>query len=162
MAAITQARLKELLNYDPETGVFTWRVPRRGVRPNRNAGGVYPKGYAFVSVDGKQYYAHRLAWFYVHGAWPPHDIDHINRIRNDNRLVNLRLATRGQNLQNSSKKSFCSSSIKGVHWTARERRWVARIHVNYKTICLGYFRDLEAAITARKDAEKVYFTHGIC
>ena len=102
--ALTQARVREVLHYDPETGVFTNRVWRGGnSQVGSVAGWTNGSDYVLVSVDGGQYLAHRLAWFYVHGVWPESDIDHRNHITTDNRLVNLRCGSRSQNNCNQIK-----------------------------------------------------------
>lgn len=162
MAKITQARLKELLNYDPETGLFVWRVTRR-VKAGTIAGSEHPTDhYIAIKIDGVLYKAHRLAWFYSFGEWPPNDIDHINRVRTDNRLVNIRLATRGENCQNRKTRADNSSGITGIGWHKRDKKWHAYIGKGKKIKYLGYFDALEDAIAARKEAEKLYFTHSVC
>jgi hypothetical protein len=111
-------------------------------------------GYVRITIDGVQYWAHRLAWFYVHGCWPPHDIDHRDTIRNHNWLRNLRCLTRGQNLQNKRKANANSSSgILGVSWDARKRKWKVGISVNDRTVFVGRFSnklDASAAYKAKK------------
>ena len=99
---ISVARLKEVLGYDAKTGVFVWRYVRKGMSSNRSLVAGMPRkvrGYRYIRIDGQLYAAHRLAWLYIHGRWPVDQIDHINGIRDDNRLVNLREATNGQNQQ---------------------------------------------------------------
>ena len=98
---ITQARLKELLRYDPETGVFTWRATGKGRRLNRQAGTVQATGYLTITIDWRIHLAHRLAFLYVVGDWPPNEIDHIDGDQSNNRWCNLRPATRSQNMANS-------------------------------------------------------------
>ena len=100
---LTQARLKELLYYDQKTGIFTWKESRRCVKKDDVSGTLDSKGYVIIMVDRIRYKAHRLAWFYIYGVWPKNDIDHINTIRHHNFIVNLREATRGENLQNQTK-----------------------------------------------------------
>ena len=97
---ITAERLRELLHYDAETGVFRWKVRpyRTSIQSGTVAGMIYA-GYRRIRVDGQMYQAHRLAWFYIHGHWPVNLIDHKNTIRDDNRLSNLREATRAENVQ---------------------------------------------------------------
>jgi len=87
---LTQERLKELLSYDPETGAFTWLLSPGPKRKGEQAGSQHHSGYRFVKLDGKMYAEHRIAFLYVHGYFPEGDVDHINRIRNDNRPDNLR------------------------------------------------------------------------
>jgi len=162
MAAITQARLKELLNYDPETGIFTWRVNRRATQGSK-AGARHPtQGYIAIKIDSVLYRAHRLAWLYVYGVWPPNDIDHINRVRDDNRLSNLRLATRAQNCQNRRIRSDNVTGTTGVCRYKKTQKWRAYIMIRKRQKELGVYDSLAAAILSRKIAEKVYFTHGIC
>jgi hypothetical protein len=98
---LTQQRLHELLHYDPSTGAFTWRVaPNRRIIAGSVAGVTETNGYRRIRIDGRQYGAHRLAWLYMHGEFPPNDIDHINRTRDDNRSTNLRAVTRKENMTN--------------------------------------------------------------
>ncbi len=161
MAKLTQARLKELLNYDPETGLFVWRVTRR-VRAGTIAGSKHPtQHYISIKIDGVLHKAHRLAWLYSYGVWPPNDIDHINRVRTDNRLINIRLATRAENCQNRRMRSDNSSGITGISWRKRDKKWDVRIGLGNKSKHLGCFDELSDAITARQEAEKLYFTHVI-
>ncbi len=97
---LTAERLRELLTYDPETGHFRW-VFTKGCRAGGQiAGTVRRDGYLCIAVDGRKHKAHRLAWFYMHGRWPHPEIDHINRSKLDNRLCNLREATRVENNAN--------------------------------------------------------------
>src|SRR5690606_33911522 len=96
---LTQARLKQLLDYDPTTGIFTRRVSRGGMKKGSVAGFTSVKGYTVIGVDGKLYSAHRLAWLYVYGVMP-REIDHRNRVKTDNSILNLREASRAMNNQN--------------------------------------------------------------
>jgi hypothetical protein len=150
---LTQKRLKELLLYDPKIGIFTRRKPIRGMSAGSICGSPDKDGYIQVSVDKKRYKAHRLAWLYVYGNFPPNQIDHINRIKDDNRIDNLRLATNSQNSQNQSKRKDNKSGVVGVGWSKRERRWRARIVVDGREICLGYYRTIEEAALSRSVAK---------
>ena len=97
---ITQEELKAIIQYDPNTGDFTWLVsPARNVKAGALAG-TYDDGYKRIGISGKYYRTHRLAWLYVHGKWPENQIDHINGIRDDNRICNLRDVSHGENQQN--------------------------------------------------------------
>lgn len=156
---LTQERLQELLHYDQDTGVFTHIKARPGVRFGSVAGHVHHTGYLQIKFDRKLYRAHRLAWLYVHGEFPLNDLDHINRVRSDNRIGNLRLATRAENLQNQSMRSTNTSGHVGVSWFKRDQKWRAQIAVNYKVINLGYFTDLSEAIAARQAAELHFHTY---
>jgi hypothetical protein len=155
MNLITQSRLKELLNYDPETGVFTWAVKRAAVKPGDIAG-CTSEGYWLIKVHGKMYQAHRLAWLWVHGAFPEM-IDHINGVTSDNRLCNLRAATNSQNQANSRMRVNNTSGHKGVVWDKQCRKWAARINVRNRRLYLGVFDNIDAASAAYSAAAKKYF-----
>lgn len=143
---LTQQRLKELLYYDPETGIFTRLVGRSGPRARAGdvAGCDNGKGYIRIYVDGKPYKAHRLAWFYMHGEWPE-EIDHRNGERADNRLSNLRPVTRQQNNLNQSIYRSNTSGLKGVSFYKATGKWKAQIQVNGRKIGLGYYQTKEQA-----------------
>jgi len=146
---ITQARLKELFNYDQEIGLFTWRVNRGNVRAGDIAGYLDPKGYMQIGVDGQIYYAHRLVFLYMTGSFPPVMADHINQIKNDNRWINLRPATNGQNKCNSPSRKGSSSKYLGVSWNKASGKWHTTININGNKKSLGYF-------TCEHDAATVY------
>lgn len=154
---LTAARLRELLHYDPETGVFTRKVQTtNSVKVGDVAGGLDNKGYLKIRVDVRLYWAHRLAWLYVHGVWPEDQIDHINRIRDDNRISNLRQATCAENNQNTRIDRKNTSGYKGVSWKSSKGKWVAQITINNKNKEIGCYRDINDAIAARKAAEAKY------
>lgn len=139
---ITAARLRELLNYDPETGVFTWRADRRYGRTK--AGDVAgclckTRGYIHIRLDGRLYYGHRLAWLYVHGVWPAGRLDHRDTDGDNNRLTNLRPATQSQNRGNSRRSRRNASGVKGVYLDKRTGRWVAEVQVGGRRRYLGSF-----------------------
>lgn len=139
MSELTQAILKSLLTYDPETGVF--------MRGNRIAGGLDRFGYWRIRIKGKLYKAHRLAWLYTYGYWPKGDIDHINGARRDNRLDNLREATRSQNNQNNHRAV-------GVYM--HRNKWRAIITVNKRRINLGTFDSKSEAVLARQQGRALH------
>ena len=153
MATLTQDELKSLLAYDPETGVFTRLTGRRA---GRMTGTTRSYGYAKITISTKMYSAHRLAWLYVHGYFPVCQIDHINHIRDDNRIANLRLATSAQNHQNRRRITKSASGFLGVTWHKRDASWQAHIETNGRSRHLGYFKCLAKALLARKQAEQVY------
>ena len=105
---LTVERLRELLSYDPATGKFLWRVGRQCMRAGAVAGATEVQGYRVIKIDGKIYKAHRLAWLYVTGEWPPEEIDHKNTDPQDNVWSNLRLATHSQNQANAKSLVFLS------------------------------------------------------
>lgn len=148
---LTQARLKELFCYDEQTGHFM-SLKRRGRVPagyvSRARDG---KGRVSISIDNYEYRVHRLAWFYTFGRWPK-EIDHINGDPSDNRLCNLREATRLQQMANLKKPITNKSGKKGVSWHKKGRKWQVHIKVNGVNLYLGLFEDLEAAHAAYRNA----------
>ena len=144
---LTQARLKELLHYDPETGVFTWVAGscNRWSTPGRIAGTPDGKGYLMVMVDRQRYKAHRLAFLYMTGAMPEAQVDHISGAVADNRWENLRSATQSQNMQNRKAQINNTSGHPGVNWSTSACKFVARISVNGVRQFLGCFDDAEQA-----------------
>ncbi len=139
---LTAERLRELLDYDPLTGVFRWRHMRTGVpKSGMAAGTVDDQGYLRIGVDGMRFRGHRLAWLYMTGVWPTDQIDHENGVRNDNKFANLREATRGQNQMNS--KSWAASGLKGV--VSAKKRWQAQANWGGKHRYLGSFKTAEEA-----------------
>lgn len=155
----TAEQIRNLLHYDPQSGDFTWKRPRSKLFPFRQAGWIDSKGYRSIRLDRIHYKAHRLAWLYMTGNWPTLEIDHINRSKSDNRWLNLREVTSGQNAQNTKVNRDSSSGFKGVHLHKKTSKWRAGIGFKGKHIDLGLFSSKEAAICARMNAEKIYFTH---
>jgi hypothetical protein len=160
---LTQERLKQILDYDPKTGVFTRRgYSLRGGRTSsrgagERAGWHCANGYWMICVDNRDYTAHRLAWLYVYGRFPNGDTDHINHDKIDNRIANLREATRSQNSANRPPPKHNKSGHKGVHFDRAKGRWVAYIKKDFKRYHLGRYDTMEEAIAARKDAEHKMF-----
>lgn len=145
---LTQERLKELLNYDPETGVFTRliRSSNRG-KVGDVAGSMNGNGYLAANIDRSSYKMHRVAFLYMTGAWPVKEVDHINGIRHDNKWNNLRQVTRAQNLQNQHGAKVCSSTgYLGVKpCPGRLGFFLAQINTNKKRTHLGTFPSPELA-----------------
>lgn len=149
---LTQERLKELLHYDPETGVFTWRsITSNRVKIGSEAGCLTPPrrgedtGYRLIRIDGRLYQAHSLAYFYVWG-FLPEQIDHRDKNGHNNAICNLRLCSDSQNRANAKRPVTNTSGIKGV--TLVGRKWRARVKSGRKFINLGYFDDRQAAQNA--------------
>jgi HNH endonuclease/AP2 domain len=151
---LTQERLKQMLFYNPETGLFNWlragltRAPKKII-----AGCSDANGYCVIRINGKQYKAHRLVWLYVYGELPEREIDHINGNPSCNILSNLRLTTRLENGKNRAINTNNTSGYKGVSWHKRMEKWHVSIRANGKNIYLGVFADLEVAKNARIHAE---------
>jgi hypothetical protein len=160
--SLAQSQLKELLHYDPDTGVFTNLVRRnRQALIGCQAGYLTPAGYIIVSISRIKYQAHRLAWFYLHGIWPKNQLDHINRIKKDNRIINLREATVSENHQNIELQSNNTSGYKGISWRNDISKWEVRICLNRVQTTVGYFKFLPEAIVARKQAEEQLHSHRV-
>lgn len=118
------------------------------------AGGTNNIGYVAISVQGKLHLAHRLAWLFVHGYLPEHQVDHINRIRDDNRIENLREVSRSCNLRNTGNFVNNTSGVKGVYWNKGKNKWHAQIRINLKMKHLGYYDDFQDVVCARLTAEQ--------
>lgn len=151
-AKLTQARLKELLHYDPVTGLFTRRVTVSSSLAGTVVGNVSVRGYVRIMIDYESYFAHRLAWLYMTGEWPAEDLDHADRVRSNNRWLNLREATRQHNLQNSSVRTDNTSGLKGVG--RHKNRWRAQIQHDGKNHYLGLYATKEAAHGAYLNAKR--------
>lgn len=140
--------IRSLLDYDSVRGRLVWRgVGHAARRPGHIAGSAHKSGYRHITIDRRAYKEHRVVWCWVHGRWPPDEIDHINRDRSDNRVENLREATRSQNAINGPVRRNNATGHNGV--SRRHGRWLARIHIGYKSRFLGYFDSLDDAIAAR-------------
>ena len=149
LSEISHSRLLEILSYEPIVGIFRWREKTGPCsHVGAIAGSPQRGGHIQIGIDGEKYKAHRLAWFYVYGVWPPEDIDHINCIRGDNRLCNLRLASRAQNLRNCGVRRNNTSGFKGVTFHRPTKKWRARILHNGVRHNLGLFDTPELAHAA--------------
>jgi len=155
---ITQNSLKEILSYDPETGIFTNKNTRGRAKENAIAGCINKKTrYVVLRINYSLYQAHRVAWFYMTGNWPIKQIDHINHNRSDNRWVNLREATNQQNNWNLPAKKTNKSGYRGVHWDNDRRKWRSRIVIDGKCVHIGMFEcPKEAHLAYMKVAKKLY------
>lgn len=148
---MTSERLRALVAYDPETGLFT-----RLVR-NTNAKSGWPDkaGYLYLMIQGKVYSTHRLAWLYMTGEWPRNDIDHINGQRADNRFCNLRDVPKHFNMQNERKaRKNNASGLMGVHFRKDRGKWVAVLRINGKSRRFGAFDTAEEAHAAYLEAKR--------
>lgn len=143
---ITQEELKSILSYDPETGLFTWRInASTRVKEGHVAGYVRKRdGYLVIRINAIGYSAHRLAWLYMHGVWPAL-IDHKDRNRLNNSIGNLREATVSQNGMNSETNNANSSGYRGVTWNKRSGKWQAQAKVNGRNHYLGLFASADQA-----------------
>lgn len=149
---ISVESIRGRLRYDPETGEIFRRMRGGG---EKRIGGLRPTGYRALQIDGVMVYEHRLAWALSYGEWPSDDIDHINGDRSDNRLSNLRLATRSQNNINAGPPKDNTSGFRGV--SANRGRWGAYINVDGKRHWLGTFDTQEEAAAAYAEAALKHF-----
>ena len=151
--------LMSLLRYDPQTGYVHWiNATKGGSRriPADTVAGTLNDGYVKINHKSTVYRAHILAWLFMTGSLPPKgkEIDHINRVKHDNRWSNLRLVNRSRNNHNAPPSIRNKSGTRGVSWSAHRQHWLARIQIDGKLIHLGVFLTKEDAVAARNAAEK--------
>ncbi|GKK65532.1 HNH endonuclease [Klebsiella variicola] len=160
MKEIDIGYLKCILDYCPSTGVFTWKKRAREEFSSQRAHSTFnakfagkqcgslTNKYLTIRINNSLYYSHRLAWAMHYGEWPVGDVDHINMDKTDNRISNLRLARRRDNMNNLTATKSNKSGFIGVYWAKRERKWVSGITIDYKFHHLGYFDDPVSAASA--------------
>jgi HNH endonuclease/AP2 domain len=152
-AALPLKRLREILDYNPATGVFVWKQTMNvTARAGQVAGSVNVWGYVQIKIGGKNYQGHRLAWFYVHGVWPEHEIRHVNDNRQDNRIANLKEITGLQIVLSHPLRRDNTSGYKGVTFCRTTGRWQAILFANGKRAHLGRFDTKEEAYKAYCEA----------
>lgn len=163
--------LRQLLDYDPETGILTWKKrdasvmnPKYVDRWNTRWAGVKissqdKDGYIYLRFNEHRLLAHRVAWAMTYSDWPENHIDHINGIRTDNRISNLRDVSRQENNRNASLRSDNASGVVGVSWDKARMKWVARIKSGDAYKFLGYFDSKDDAVAARKAADQLHGYH---
>jgi len=170
----TAGQVRELLDYDPETGVFVWK--ERGSKwfttdhhnrtwntryAGKKAGATDDRGYLIIGIKNKTYWAHRLAWVHFYGYWPEFLIDHADRDKSNNKIANLRPATKSQNAQNSKRDCGRTSSYTGVHWCSKSKKWWARIRANGTRLNLGRYNDEYPAALMYSIARELLHTHKV-
>ena len=155
---LTIAFLAPLFDYDPETGFVSWKIDFGTAKAGDRAGHVRPSGYRMIQIDGRRYQEHRIAWVLTHGDLPAdgRQIDHANQVKDDNRLANLRAATRAEQQINSPTQSN-NLHGRGVGWRADRGVWRADIYVNNARVFLGHFEHREDAQAAYEDAAREYY-----
>jgi hypothetical protein len=165
--------LRQLLRYEPETGKLYWRErPEKMCETQRaaltwNARFANKEAFTTAHTDGylsgcifrRRYQAHRIIWALYFGEWPAGQIDHINGVRTDNRLANLRDVSQSDNQRNAARRRDNISGVTGVYWNKNERKWMAQINGDKRQIHLGYFTNIDDAVAARKAAERQHNYH---
>lgn len=146
-------KAREKFRYDSCTGFLYRRIGNGPWKPGERVGSPNASGHRQVRFLGVLFMEHRLSWLIVHGKWPEHELDHINRIPDDNRMENLRECTHGENMKNSSLRKTNKTGFSGVSIYRPNGKYVAYISANGKRKYLGYHSDLESAIAARAKAE---------
>lgn len=161
---LTHDRLTELLSYDPDSGRFVWLQSRSRTKAGSEAGSINRQdGYRLINIDGQAYQAHRLAWFFVMRRWPAAEIDHVNGSKADNRLCNLREASRKENQRNVGLTRANTSGFKGVYWhPSGPGWWRASIRIDGHNRHLGLFPDRESAARAYQRAAVEAFGEFAC
>jgi hypothetical protein len=158
MNELTQQYLSEILDYNPVTGVFTWKVSRGSNKAGNRAGSSHSRGYRVIRINGKNYKEHRLAWLYYYGYMPTKQLDHRSGVKDDNRIDNLREASNAENQQNLGKNINNTSGFTGVTYDKRSGKWMARIKKDGKRIFLGSFNTPELAYAAYLKAKSELHT----
>jgi hypothetical protein len=154
MVPFTQNELRSWLYYDPTNGVFTWRLGLANCTVCGEVAGSYDAhGYLRIGIKYKMYKSHRLAWYYMYGEWPTGIIDHINRIKDDNRISNLRIVTATENSRNQGIQKNNTSGIPGVYFNKTTKKWRVFIYNKSQQIALGSFDCKLKAIEVRQKAE---------
>jgi hypothetical protein len=157
-------QLRKMLRYESETGKLYWRnCESQSEKWNNRCAGKEAlktdcRGYLYGKINGKPYYAHRIIWKLVYGV-SPREIDHINGIKFDNRLRNLRECSHAENHKNRPAGENNSSGCVGVHWRSDRQKWQARIFVDGKSRSLGLYENKDSAISARAQASKIHGYH---
>jgi hypothetical protein len=157
--SLTAEALRELLDYNPLTGIFIHRKLRPGIYVGDLCGWRDDLGYIHIRIGvGKLYLAHRLAWLYVHGEWPKSELDHVNGDPSDNRIANLREAEHSQNMWNMVAPKHNTSGRKGVSWDNSRKQWRVTIRFNGTWKQIARVADFNTAVRLREEAEQKY--HG--
>ena len=149
---LTSATVRDLLSYDRASGAFTWRVSCGSVKAGSVAGAANSRGYRKIRIGGNFYLEHRLAWLHVYGEWPGGEIDHVNQLKGDNRIENLRDVTHSENMHNRPSYANNKSGYRGVSWNNQMGLWRAEISINKKRTHIGYFSTAECAHAAYQTA----------
>ncbi len=149
---ITKEKLRSICTYDKHTGIFIFNNKNNYIYESNN-------GYLKFCISGRSYLLHRLAWLYEYGIYQDYQIDHINHIRDDNRILNLRLVTHKENGKNQKIRTTNKSGATGVSFDKQRNKWRAQIMIDGKCLYLGIYYNKSDAISAREEANKKYNFH---
>lgn len=169
---LTIEYLRECFDYNADTGVLTWKHrPLDHFKnatawkawlsrfPGQTAGFPQGHGHLGVTIGGVRYLVHRLVWALHNGSYPDREIDHINGVKADNRISNLREVSRSDNMRNKSARANSATGVYGVTWHKHKQKWAASIGVDRKMVTLGYFDIFSEAVECRKKAEALFGYH---
>jgi hypothetical protein len=163
-STLTQEYLKSILDYDLDTGIFTWKVSKANRTKVGDVAGWSYNGYREIEINNKAYKAHRLAWLYVYGEMPKNLVDHVDGNRSNNKISNLREATYQENSENYKTPKTNKSGVKNVSWYKSLNKWVVSISIRKTKKTVGYYDDLElaelVAIEARNKYRGEFANHG--
>jgi len=151
---LTQKELKEYLRYNPDTGLFTYIKAKSGVRVGQTAGSLNGRGYTLVKINGVSHHAARLAFLYMIGSFPKNIVDHINKIRTDNRWENLQDITNQENCRKKGMNKNNKSGVTGVRWNKKLNKWQVTLRSEGKNKHFGVFSELLDATKAIQQAKK--------
>lgn len=150
---LTYEELHRQLMYNPWTGLF-YRKVKAGNQKSETVVGTKKDGYIQIGIDYSNYYAQRLAWFYVYGYMPENMIDHKDRIKHHNWISNLREASNQCNIRNTGNRKDNTSGVKGVFWNSQKGKWTPVICINQKRKHLGFYDDFDEAVCTRLAGEQ--------
>jgi hypothetical protein len=149
---IAPETLRQLFTFDPDEGIFRYQKDKVRCKAGSVAGSIHRQGWRSIKINKRCYPAHHLAWLWVHGRWPIHEIDHINGVRDDNRFINLREADAFQQVMNSARPRTNTSGVKNVYFDREMNRYRVHLRHKKKSIHIGYFPTLQEAASAAADA----------
>lgn len=156
---LTQEQLLDVLHCDPVEGKFYWKIPARRRKVGEVAGAMRPDGYVQIQINYELHLVHRLMFLATTGVYPMFEVDHVNRLRSDNRISNLRITTRKENGENLSISKNNTSGYRGVGWDSSRSKWRVQVKHNQKNIFIGRYDNIEDAVIASTEARKSMFTH---
>ena len=156
MGKLTQETLRDILHYNPHSGVWVWKIAINKIKVGDIAGNITNKLYKRICINNVRYLSSRLAFLYMEGHFPVNEVDHIDRDSTNDKWLNLREATRKANVINRSKGKKNKSGVMGVHWDKSRDKWLSSIRIDKVLKSLGRFADFSKAVMCRYNAEIKY------